>query len=113
MLGTFNVAQAALSHDVARLVHTSTSEVYGSAQTVPISEDHPLEAQSPYAASKIGADKLVESFHRSFGLPAVIRAAVQHLRTVPVRAGDRAHDRVAGARRRAGPSSGRCTPAAT
>ena len=72
VLGTLNVAQAALAHDVARLVHTSTSEVYGSAQTVPISEDHPIEAQSPYAASKVGADKLVESFNRSFGLQAVI-----------------------------------------
>ena len=72
VLGTLNVAQAALTHDVDRLVHTSTSEVYGSAQTVPISEGHPLEAQSPYSASKVGADKLVDSFHRSFGLPAVI-----------------------------------------
>ena len=72
VLGTFNVAQAALAHDVDSLVHTSTSEVYGSAQSAPITESHPLEAQSPYAASKIGADKLVDSFHRSFGLPAVI-----------------------------------------
>jgi dTDP-glucose 4,6-dehydratase len=72
VLGTFNVAQAALTHDVDCVVHTSTSEVYGSAQTIPITEDHPLEAQSPYAASKIGADKLIDSFHRSFGLPAVI-----------------------------------------
>jgi nucleoside-diphosphate-sugar epimerase len=54
------------------MVHTSTSEVYGTAQTVPITEDHPLEAQSPYAASKIGADKLMDSFHRSFELPAVV-----------------------------------------
>jgi NAD dependent epimerase/dehydratase len=72
VLGTLNVAQAALRHDVQRLVHTSTSEVYGSAQTTPITEAHPLEAQSPYAASKIGADKLIDSFHRSHGLPAVI-----------------------------------------
>jgi NAD dependent epimerase/dehydratase len=71
VMGTFNVAQAVLAHDVDCLIHTSTSEVYGSAQTVPISEDHPLEAQSPYAASKIGADKLIDSFHRSFGLPSV------------------------------------------
>jgi dTDP-glucose 4,6-dehydratase len=72
VLGTLNVAQAALQHDVQRLVHTSTSEVYGTAQAAPITESHPLEAQSPYAASKIGADKLIDSFHRSHGLPAVI-----------------------------------------
>jgi len=72
VLGTLNVAQAALDHGVGRMVHTSTSEVYGTAQTVPITERHPLEAQSPYAASKIGADKLVDSFHRSHGLPSVV-----------------------------------------
>ena len=69
VLGTLNVAQAALAAGVERLVHTSTSEVYGTAQTVPITEQHPLVAQSPYAASKIGADQLVASFHRAFGLP--------------------------------------------
>ncbi|NLE21472.1 MAG: SDR family NAD(P)-dependent oxidoreductase [Actinobacteria bacterium] len=69
--GALNVAQAARDADVERLVHTSTSEVYGTAQTVPITEAHPLQAQSPYAASKIGADKIVESFVRSFSLPAV------------------------------------------
>src|SRR5690606_2461529 len=58
-------------HGVARLVHTSTSEVYGTARSAPMTEDHPLQAQSPYAASKIAADKLVESFHLSFGVPAV------------------------------------------
>jgi NAD dependent epimerase/dehydratase len=72
VMGTLNVAQAALQHDVGRVVHTSTSEVYGSAQSVPITERHPLEAQSPYAASKIGADKLMDSFHRSHGLPVVV-----------------------------------------
>ncbi len=72
VLGTFNVARAALDHDVSRVVHTSTSEVYGTAQTVPITEDHPLETQSPYAASKLGADKLIDSFHRSFDLPATV-----------------------------------------
>jgi dTDP-glucose 4,6-dehydratase len=56
---------------VERLVHASTSEVYGTAQVVPITEAHPLDGRSPYAASKIGADKLVDSFHRSYGLPAV------------------------------------------
>jgi NAD dependent epimerase/dehydratase len=71
-LGTLNVAQAALRHGVRRVVHTSTSEVYGSAQTVPITESHPLEPQSPYAASKVAADKLMDSFHRSFDLPVTI-----------------------------------------
>lgn len=71
VLGTLNVAQACRARDL-RLVHTSSSEVYGSAQTVPISESHPLVGQSPYSASKIGADHLVESFHRSYGLPATI-----------------------------------------
>jgi NAD dependent epimerase/dehydratase len=72
VLGSLNVAQSALEHGVGRVVHTSTSEVYGSAQTVPITEDHPLEAQSPYAASKIGADKVMDSFHRSFGLAVTV-----------------------------------------
>ncbi|HLH66919.1 MAG TPA: GDP-mannose 4,6-dehydratase [Solirubrobacteraceae bacterium] len=71
VLGSLNVAQACLSAGVARLVHTSTSEVYGSAQSVPITESHPLEPQSPYAASKLGADKLMDSWHRSFELPVV------------------------------------------
>jgi len=70
VLGTLHVAQAC-TEEGARMVHTSTSEVYGTAQTVPITEDHPLVGQSPYAASKIGADQCVESFHRSFGLRAV------------------------------------------
>jgi NAD dependent epimerase/dehydratase len=72
VIGSLNVAQAALAKDVARVVHTSTSEVYGTAQTVPITEDHPLHPQSPYAASKVGADKLMDSFQRSFGLPSVV-----------------------------------------
>jgi NAD dependent epimerase/dehydratase len=72
VLGTLNVAQAALATGVSRLIQVSTSEVYGSAQTIPISESHPLEAQSPYAATKIGADKLIDGFHRSFSLPATI-----------------------------------------
>ena len=71
-LGSLNVAQAALGAGVERVVHTSTSEVYGSAQTVPITEAHPLEPQSPYAASKVAADKLMDSFHRSFDLPVTI-----------------------------------------
>jgi NAD dependent epimerase/dehydratase len=72
VLGTLNVAEAARRHGVARVVHTSTSEVYGSAQTVPMTETHPLEPQSPYAASKLAADKLIDSYHRSFELPACI-----------------------------------------
>jgi dTDP-glucose 4,6-dehydratase len=72
VLGTLNVAQAARDTGAARIVQVSTSEVYGSAQTVPITEAHPLEAQSPYAASKIGSDKLMEGFHRSFELPVTI-----------------------------------------
>jgi NAD dependent epimerase/dehydratase len=71
VLGTLNVLEAVRAAGTPRLVHTSTSETYGTARTVPISEAHPLQAQSPYAASKVGADKLVESYHRSFGVPAV------------------------------------------
>jgi len=70
--GTHNVLQAARRHGVARTVCTSTSEVYGSAQFVPITEAHPLNAQSPYAATKIAADQLALSFHHSFGLPVVV-----------------------------------------
>lgn len=69
-VGTLNVLQACREEGVRRLVHTSTSETYGSAQYVPIDERHPLVAQSPYAASKIGADKLVESYVRSYRLAA-------------------------------------------
>ena len=69
--GTLNVLQAARLYDVERVVHTSTSEVYGTAQYAPIDEAHPLQGQSPYSASKIGADKQVEAFHLSFGVPVV------------------------------------------
>jgi NAD dependent epimerase/dehydratase len=72
VLGTLNVAQAAVRHGVTRVVHTSTSEVYGSARTVPMTETHPLEPQSPYAASKLAADKLMDSYHRSFELPVCV-----------------------------------------
>ncbi len=67
--GTFNVVTAARDHDVSLVVHTSTSETYGTANYVPIDEKHPLQAQSPYSATKIAADKLAESFHHSYGLP--------------------------------------------
>ncbi|MGZ4170631.1 MAG: GDP-mannose 4,6-dehydratase, partial [Solirubrobacteraceae bacterium] len=72
VLGTLNVAQACLASGVQRVVHTSTSEVYGTARQVPITEAHPLEPQSPYAASKLAADKLMDSWHRSFDLPVVV-----------------------------------------
>ena len=67
--GTVNVLQVAKEAGVERVVHTSTSEVYGTARYVPIDEEHPLQGQSPYAASKIGADKQAEAFHRSFAVP--------------------------------------------
>jgi|SRR5215207_170531 len=72
VLGTLNVAQAALRGGARRLVHTSTSEVYGSARTVPITEHHPLEPQSPYAASKVAADKLVDAWHRTYELRTTV-----------------------------------------
>lgn len=71
MLGTFNILTAARDQGVGKVVHTSTSEVYGSARYVPIDEAHPLQGQSPYSASKIGADMLAESFYASFELPVV------------------------------------------
>ncbi|MGC9329316.1 MAG: GDP-mannose 4,6-dehydratase [Candidatus Hinthialibacter sp.] len=71
VLGTLNLLEACRRENVARVICTSTSECYGTALTVPISEDHPLQAQSPYSASKIGADKAVESYYRSFDLPVV------------------------------------------
>ena len=69
--GTLNVLQAGLEARTEKIVHTSTSEVYGTALYTPIDEGHPLQGQSPYSASKIGADKLVESYCKSFSLPAV------------------------------------------
>lgn len=70
--GTLNVLQAARKHSVSRVLVTSTSEVYGTAQYVPIDEKHPFQGQSPYSATKIGADRLAESFYRSFQLPVTI-----------------------------------------
>ena len=69
--GTMNVLEAVRSLETPRMVHTSTSEVYGTALRVPIDEDHPLQAQSPYSATKVAADKLAESYHAAFGLPVV------------------------------------------
>lgn len=71
VLGSLNVFLAGREQGVARIVHTSSSEVYGSALKVPIDEDHPLQGQSPYSASKIGADKIAESFYCSYDLPVV------------------------------------------
>jgi len=71
LMGTLNILMACREQGVQRLIHTSTSEVYGTARQMPISEAHPLQAQSPYSASKIGADKLAESFYNSYDLPVV------------------------------------------
>ena len=70
--GTLNVLQAAKNHNIKRVLVTSTSEVYGTAVYTPIDESHPLQGQSPYSASKIGADMISESFYRSFGVPVTI-----------------------------------------
>jgi dTDP-glucose 4,6-dehydratase len=70
--GTLNVLEAARRAEVRRIVHTSTSEVYGTATRIPIDEEHPLHPQSPYAATKVGADQLALSYQRSFGTPVVI-----------------------------------------
>jgi NAD dependent epimerase/dehydratase len=72
VLGTLHVLRACLESKVDRLVQTSTSEVYGTAKYVPMDENHPLNPQSPYAASKVGSDKLAESYYRTYGLPVVI-----------------------------------------
>jgi UDP-glucose 4-epimerase len=72
VIGTLNVLEAAREEGVRRVVHTSTSEVYGTAMTLPITETHPLQGQSPYSASKIGADMMAEAFARSFDLPVAI-----------------------------------------
>lgn len=72
IVGTLNVVQAARDLGVRRVVHTSTSEVYGTARFVPITEEHPLQGQSPYSASKIGADQIALSFHASFETPVIV-----------------------------------------
>jgi dTDP-glucose 4,6-dehydratase len=72
VLGTLHVLQAARDYGVARVIHTSTSEVYGTARFVPITEEHPVLGQSPYSASKIGADQVAYSFYASFGVPVVV-----------------------------------------
>jgi dTDP-glucose 4,6-dehydratase len=74
VLGTLNILMAARACQVDKIIHTSSSEVYGTARSVPMAEDHPLQGQSPYSASKISADKIAESFYRSYALPvATIR----------------------------------------
>lgn len=70
--GTLNICQAALDNGVSRIIHTSTSEVYGTAQYVPINEEHPIQPQSPYSASKIGADAMAMSYFNAFDLPLTI-----------------------------------------
>ena len=70
--GTLNICQAALENKCERIIHTSTSEVYGTAQYVPVDEKHPLQPQSPYSATKIAADSMAMSFHRAFDLPVTI-----------------------------------------
>jgi NAD dependent epimerase/dehydratase len=87
LMGAMNVLQACREMGVARLIHTSSSEVYGTARHVPIREDHPLQGQSPYSASKIGADKLSESFFCAYELPVV---TVRPFNTYGPRQSDRA-----------------------
>ena len=70
--GTLNVVQAARELGIAKVIHTSTSEVYGTARFVPITEEHPLQGQSPYSATKIGADHIAMSFYHAFDLPVTI-----------------------------------------
>jgi NAD dependent epimerase/dehydratase len=72
IFGALNILTAAKENGIEKIVHTSTSEVYGTARYIPIDENHPLQGQSPYSASKIGADKIAESFYRSFDLPVAI-----------------------------------------
>lgn len=71
VMGTLNIMEAAKQNNIDRIIQTSTSEVYGSAKYVPINEEHPLQAQSPYSASKIGADQIAQSYHLSYGVPVV------------------------------------------
>jgi len=87
VLGTLNVLVAAKENNVKKIVHTSTSEAYGTAQYVPIDENHPLQGQSPYSASKISADKIAESFFRSYKLPVAI---IRPFNTYGPRQSDRA-----------------------
>ena len=72
VIGTLNICQGAMQNGCKRVLHTSTSEVYGTAQYVPIDEKHPIQAQSPYSASKVGADAMAFSFYNSFNLPVTI-----------------------------------------
>ncbi len=72
MNGTLNLCQATVKNKVKRVIQTSTSEVYGTANYVPIDEKHPKQPQSPYSASKIGADAIALSFYHSFGLPVTV-----------------------------------------
>ncbi|GAA3076277.1 hypothetical protein GCM10020000_72060 [Streptomyces olivoverticillatus] len=99
--GTLNVLEAVRHLGIPRLVHTSTSETYGTAQTVPITEDHPINTQSPYAASKAGGDRLADSYHASFGLPVVTLRPFNTFGPPPVHARRDPHGHRPGRRRRA------------
>ena len=102
--GTFHVAEACRRHG-ARMVHTSTSEVYGTAIRVPIDEEHPLQPQSPYSASKIGADMMALSYWHAHEVPGRGGATVQHLRTPSVDPGGHPDD--------PRPAAGRARPRST
>jgi nucleoside-diphosphate-sugar epimerase len=97
--GTLNVVQAARDLGVSKVVHTSTSEVYGSAQVVPISESHPLVGQSPYSASKIGADQMAHSYYCAFWYTCGYCTSVQHLWPTAKSARRAAHHHVASTQR--------------
>ena len=101
VIGTLNVLEAVRRHGTPRLVNTSTSEVYGTPESVPITEAHPLRGQSPYSATKISADKMCESYALSFETPGHDAAAVQHVRPAPVDARRHPDGPLADARRRA------------
>jgi NAD dependent epimerase/dehydratase len=87
LFGTLNVLTASRQDSIEKVIHTSTSEVYGTAQVIPITESHPLQGQSPYSASKIGADKIAESFFRSYNLPV---CTIRPFNTYGPRQSDRA-----------------------
>ena len=79
VVGTFNILQAAKDNKISKIINTSTSEVYGSAKKIPITEKHPLQAQSPYSASKIAADQIAMSFYNSYNLPLIISVMPNNL----------------------------------
>ncbi len=94
--GTLNVMEAGREESVEKIVHTSTSEVYGTATYVPIDEKHPLQGQSPYSASKIGADMLAHSYFLSFNTPVDYNTSFQHVWPPAVRTGSNTDDNITG-----------------